>query len=371
MRNFKKIILITLLLVLLIYVTAITSIPKTIVLMQGEEFKLAKLFGIYINKEKELYKTVQTFSNIKNSNVVQKQTYKVSLLNLIDLRKVEVNTIPKTTVVPLGNSVGLKLYTSGVLVVGKTQIEGKKPYEKSGIEEGDIIVKINENEITCTAELIENVNSSEGNNLNIKYIRDGVERTGNIEPVKTKEDEYKIGLWVRDGAAGVGTISYYEPSTGYFAALGHGILDIDTEELIKISSGELVTTRISSITKGEKGIPGEIKGSIINSSTIGEISINSDFGVYGKISNTYPLNINTNNEIEVANRDEIHEGNAKILLNLENGIRKEYDIEIERIYKNNNYNNKSMQIKVTDQELLNLTGGIVQRNEWSSNNTKR
>ena len=370
MKKFKKIILIVLLLILLIYVTAITSIPKTIMLIQGEELKLAKLFGIYINKEKELYKTIQTFNSIKSNNIVQKQTYTVSLLNLIDLKKVEVNTIPKTTVVPLGNSIGLKLYTSGVLVVGKTQIEGEKPYENSGIEEGDIIVKINENEITCTAELIENVNNSKGNNLNIKYIRDGVEHTGNIEPVKTEQDEYKIGLWVRDGAAGVGTISYYEPSTGYFAALGHGILDIDTEELIKISSGELVTTKISSITKGEKGIPGEIKGSIINSIKIGEISINSDFGVYGKISNTYPLNINTNNEIEVANREEIKQGEAKVLLNLENGIRKEYNIKIEKIYKNNNYDNKSMQIKITDQELLNITGGIVQRNEWSPNNTK-
>ena len=109
MKKIKKIILIVLLLILLIYVTAITSIPKTIMLIQGEELKLTKLFGIYINKEKELYKTVQTFNSIKSNNIVQKQTYKVSLLNLIDLKKVEVNTIPKTTVVPLGNSIGLKL----------------------------------------------------------------------------------------------------------------------------------------------------------------------------------------------------------------------------------------------------------------------
>ena len=143
----------------------------------------------------------------------------------------------------------------------------------------------------------------------------------------------------------------------------------NTEKMIN-SELERIHELGSDFTKGEKGIPGEIKGSIINSIKIGEISINSDFGVYGKISNTYPLNINTNNEIEVANREEIKQGEAKVLLNLENGIRKEYNIKIEKIYKNNNYDNKSMQIKITDQELLNITGGIVQRNEWSPNNTK-
>ncbi len=99
--------------------------------------------------------------------------------------------------------------------------------------------------------------------------------------------------------------------------------------------------------------------------------MNTEFGIYGNITSTAELNINSNNEIEVANREDIKTGNAKILLNLENGVRKEYDINIEKIYKNNNSNNKSMLIKVTDQELIDLTGGIIQRNEWSANNTKQ
>lgn len=99
--------------------------------------------------------------------------------------------------------------------------------------------------------------------------------------------------------------------------------------------------------------------------------MNTEFGIYGNITSTAELNINNNNEIEVANREDIKTGNAKILLNLENGVRKEYDINIEKIYKNNNSNNKSMLIKVTDQELIDLTGGIIQRNEWGANNTKQ
>ncbi len=371
MKIFKRILLILFLLIILIYVTNITSMPNNIILFKGEELNLDTVFGIYIKDEGEYYKTIQTSSNIQNTNTVETKKVQLSLFNIVKIKEIEVNTIPTTTVIPLGNSVGLKLYTSGVLVVGMTEIEGKKPYENTGIEEGDMIVEINKKEVTCTAELIDSVNNSNGEDLSIKYIRDGVEYTTNIEPIKTDNNEYKLGLWVRDGAAGIGTISYYEPSTKKFAALGHGIVDIDTEKLINISSGELVTSRISSIIKGKEGVPGEIKGSIINGHTIGTVGINTDFGIYGNITNISELNISNSNEIEVAKRNEIKTGEAKILLNIDNGVRKEYNIKIEKIYKNNNSNNKSMLIKVTDEELLELTGGIVQRNEWSPNNTKQ
>ena len=257
---FLKICLIVFLLLVLVYVTNITAIPDDIILFKGEEMDLGLVLGIKI-KENDV---IETASSVNTSNKVEKKKSTLSLFNVLDVKEIEVNTINNTTVVPLGNSVGLKLYTSGVLVVGMTEIEGQKPYENSGIEEGDMIVEINEEEVTCTSELIECVNSSKGKNLSVKYIRDGQEYVAAISPIKTKENEYKLGLWVRDGAAGIGTISYYEPSTKKFAALGHGIIDIDTEELINISSGELVTSNISSIIKGQEGIPGEIKGSIVN-----------------------------------------------------------------------------------------------------------
>lgn len=192
-----------------------------------------------------------------------------------------------------------------------------------------------------------------------------------MEAIRAEDSKYKLGLWVRDGAAGIGTITYYEPSSQNFAALGHGIVDIDTEKLIKISSGEVVTTRMSSIVKGKEGVPGEIRGSIVNSQTIGTVGQNTEFGIYGKVTNTSQFNLDNLEELQVAKRNEIKQGEARILLAIEGGERKEYNIEITKIYKNNNSNNKSMLIKVTDQELLNLTGGIIQRNEWSTNNTKR
>ena len=352
----KKIFLIIFLLVILIYVTNITGISKNIILFEGETLKLGEIFGIYINKEP----IVTTSSNNEDSNIVSEEIIHLSLFNLVKVKDVDVTTIENTKVIPLGNTIGLKLYANGVLVIGMTEIEGQKPYQNSGIKEGDLIVYIDNTQITTTDELIECVNKSNGELLQITYIRDGEQYVTNIEPATTQSQEYKLGLWVRDGAAGIGTATYYEPETKKFAALGHGIVDLDTEKLISIESGELVTTKVINIQKGEEGVPGQIKGTITNEEAIGNIYSNTEFGIYGDITSTSKLNINESNLMPVALRSEIKEGPAKIILTLEDGIRKEYDIEITKIYTNNNINNKSMLIKVTDERLLELTGGIIQ-----------
>ena len=141
---------------------------------------------------------------------------------------------------------------------------------------------------------------------------------------------------------------------------GHGITDIDTGELINIASGEFVTTRILNITKGESGNPGKIQGTIENQVNIGEIDKNTKFGIYGKVDNLSGLSIDTSKEMEVATRDEIRQGKATILCSLDNKTVQEYEIEIEKIFKENNYDNKTMEIKVTDERLLEKTGGIIQ-----------
>lgn len=245
------------------------------------------------------------------------------------------------------------------------EIEGSdnrqyKPYENSGIEEGDRIIAINQNTVTCTADLINQVNASKGDKVSIQYIRDEDTLETSIIPAKGSDNNYKLGLWVRDAAAGVGTVSFYEPATKTFAALGHGIQDVDTGKLLQIAKGDFVTTKIISITKGKKGNPGKIQGSIENSTVIGQIAKNTDFGVFGTLTNTTSLNINVNDAMEVASRDEIKEGKASIMCTLEDGKKKEYEVEIQKIYRNNNENNKSMLVKVTDEELLEKTGGIIQ-----------
>lgn len=157
-----------------------------------------------------------------------------------------------------------------------------------------------------------------------------------------------------------GTLTFYEPDTNMFMSLGHGITDIDTEQIVEIANGELVTANIISINKGEKGKPGEILGTIDNGYEIGDIYKNTNFGVYGTLKNTKYLSIDTSKEMEVATREEIQEGEATILCQLDNSGPKEYKIEIEKIYISNNEDNKSMLIKITDESLIEKTGGIIQ-----------
>ncbi len=348
----KKIIIyicIFLLLIVLAYTCNISNIPSSVILLEGETLSLNTLFGV---------KTVQASSNTAESNN-NKVNIELSFLGGFTLKQIDVNVLPETKVVPVGKVIGLKLYTNGVLIVGMTEIDGEKPYEYTGLKEGDTILEINNTEIDSIEKLKEVVNKSNGEELELKYLRDGTISVSNIKPVQTNTDGYKLGLWVRDAATGVGTITYYEPESGKFAALGHGIVDVDTDKLIDIESGEVVTSSIVAIKKGEQGIPGEIKGTIMNQTNIGEVTKNTDFGIYGNLTNTASLNINSQKAIDVALRSEIKTGNAKVLCTLENGVTKEYDIEIKKIYANNNSDNKSMLIKVTDENLLNQTGGII------------
>ena len=182
----------------------------------------------------------------------------------------------------------------------------------------------------------------------------------NITPVQVSEDEYKLGLWVKDAATGVGTMTFYEPQTQRFALLGHGITDSDTNSLIYIDSGELVTSKLVSIKKGEDGKPGEIRGTILKQNTIGEVYKNTDFGVYGKLTDLTSLNIENSKKYKVALRDEIKEGKATILCAANNDNKvQEYDIEIEKVYLENDFNNKSMLLRITDESLIEQTGGII------------
>lgn len=359
-----SLILLTFLILIYMYTIVITSMPDKMVVFEGEEINIKTLLGLNLMENNE---SIMASSNINNQKINEVGVKKLTL-NLFDklpLKNINVSVLPRTKVIPVGNIAGVKLYTSGVLVVGMSEIEGKdnkvyKPYENTGIKEGDTITKINDKYISSTDDLIDNVNKSEGDTIEVTYIQNQQTKECSITPVKTNENEYKIGLWVRDSAAGVGTVTFYEPTTKNFGALGHGIADIDTGELLNIASGEFVTTRVLNITKGEKGNPGKIQGTIEEQQTIGKISKNTAFGIYGKVDNITSLEIDTSKEMEVALRDEIKLGKAKILCSLDNKNVQEYEIEIKKIYRENNYNNKSMEIEITDERLINKTGGIIQ-----------
>lgn len=364
-KNIKRICIITILIIIYSYALSIINIPDNIVILEGETIKINTLLGFEVNLNNNEESVETSSANNNKLETPGKTSVKVSLFDNILIKNVDVDVLPKTKVIPVGSIAGLKLYTNGVLVVGMSEIEGQdskkyKPYENTGIQEGDTIIEINENKVESTEDLIKKVNNSKGQNLAVKYIHNNDTKECSITPVKTSANEYKLGLWVRDSAAGVGTVTFYDPQTKSFGALGHGITDIDTEELINIESGEFITTKILNITKGEKGTPGRIQGTVDNQRNIGTISKNTKFGIYGKVDNLSSLNIDSSKEMEVALREEIQTGKATIMCSLENGKVENYEVEIEKIYKENNYDNKSMLIKVIDQRLLDKTGGIIQ-----------
>ena len=350
--------IILILLVILVYASNITQLPSRIFLLNGENIQLKRVFGVeFKRKNKEVQETWQD-KNLETTKM------DVMLFGNMKVKEIAVTTYPRIKVAPTGNLIGLKLYTNGVLVIGTTEVKNienkiEKPYESINIKEGDTILEVDHQEIDSTQTLQKIVNESNGRDIEIKYARAGETYTANIKPANTAKDEYKLGLWIRDSASGVGTMAFYEPESKKFAALGHGISDGDTGELLDIQTGELVNSKIVSVSKGRKGIPGEIKGSIAKQATIGTVMQNTNFGIFGSLNE----NIITNNKysagLEIALRDEIELGEATILSTVNNNDTQEYKVEITSIDSENNSNNKSMQIKIVDENLLNNTGGII------------
>lgn len=350
----KKILTIIFLFIIYCYIVCISVIPENIILFENEKLDLKKLPGI------EFIETASTSNDGVNFTHID-----IKAFGMINAKETNITRIEDAKVVPVGKIIGLKLYTNGVLVVGMGEIEDEnkilnKPYEQSDIKEGDTIIEINNQEVENISSLKKIVNNSNGENLELKILRDGSIITSNIYPIKTGSKEYKLGLWVKDAATGVGTMSFYEPKTNSFAVLGHGITDSDTGNLINIDYGELVTSKIISIKKGENGSPGEVRGTILNQQTIGNVNRNTNFGVYGNLESLTSLNIDASKVLNVASREEIKEGEAKLLCATDpSNVVEEYSIEIEKIYIENSTSNKSMLIRITDEKLLEKTGGIV------------
>lgn len=363
MKNFKRGILLFVLFFIFIYVVSIDNIPQTIQIFQGEEVSIPTLWGVKISNKNE---TIETSSTLYSTtfNEIGEEKLEVSLFDKIRLKTINVNVIEDIDVIPVGEIVGIKLYTNGVMVVGMSSIEGEdgniyKPYQELGIQEGDSITYINDTEITSTKELVEEVNKSLGQEIELTFNHKEETRKGKIKPVKNKDDLYKLGLWVRDSAAGVGTVTFYNEDTKCFAALGHAITDIDTGEILSTSSGEIDIAKILSIVKGKKEEPGRIEGTINSDFTIGSIYNNTKFGIFGVIKNPQNIKLDFNKKMKVASRNEIKLGEATCLSGIYGEI-KEYKLEITKIYQNNNYDNKSMLINITDENLIEKTGGIVQ-----------
>ena len=243
------------------------------------------------------------------------------------------------TVIPMGRAVGIKLFSDGVMVVGFSEVAGAEgssaPARDCGLREGDIITHINREEVDS----IEEVQSV-------------------LQEVGGKPMSIRAGAWIRDSMAGIGTLTFCEPATGRFGALGHGINDVDTAQLMPLQSGSIMYSEVTDVKKGEKGAPGELHGAFQVNRDLGELYANTASGVFGRLEDgTLTDGLEP---VPVAERKEVKTGAATILSNIAGDQVEEYQVEIIRVYPANGADTRNLMLKVTDPRLLETTGGIVQ-----------
>lgn len=291
---------------------------------------------------------------------------KLKLLGIVPIKTVKVDVISPMEVVPCGMTVGVNVTTDGIMVLGTGNVNGTdgKVYEPSRgiLQSGDLILEVNGRHLENKQQLIDSIEGSNKQQLKMKIKRQDEIIETKIQPIKSKEDkQYKIGAWVRDQTQGIGTVTYYNPNTKSFGALGHGITDIDTKKLMPIKDGKIMKADITSIKKGQKGIPGELTGAIYDTeeSRIGKVKINTLHGIFGKID-INKMDVLPKKTIPIALQHEIHEGEAVIRSNISGDKIEEFDIYIQKVAKFNQDISKGMIVKITDPRLLSKTNGIVQ-----------
>ena len=263
-------------------------------------------------------------------------------------------------VIPVGRTVGMKLFSDGLLVVNLSEnTDGAgsiSPARSCGIRTGDLILEINDEDLKSTEQLQTALQENGDRPVSLTVKRGAKTLSLTAKPVSGSDGVYRLGAWVRDSMAGIGTLTYYDPQSGAYGALGHGITDVDTAQLMPISSGNLMPSLVVSVKKGENGVPGELTGEFEADVEIGSLCSNTANGVYGKLTDT---SIVSGTPVEVARGDEVKLGNATVLANVTGDEVEEFSIKITKKMENSG-NGRDLLIKVTDPRLLSKTGGIVQ-----------
>lgn len=327
------------------------KLPDRYTVCENDNFSLSQSY----------LKTNNILSNTPVSSDLSNCTKTINLFGIFPIKNVSVKTNKQIDLIPSGNQFGIKMFTDGAMVVGLTEIQTDNgfvcPAKLAGIKEGDIIVAINNSPISRNEDIAKIIENSNGESLNICLKRENNKQEVVLSPVlSTQDNKYKSGLWIRDSAAGIGTITYIDSNNQTFAGLGHAICDVDTGEIMPVASGEICDVSIHNIKKGKSGTPGELMGAFTNDIPIGYVKNNNQTGIYGsliknnKSSKTYPL----------AYKQEVSIGDAIILCQLQDDVAQEYNIKITSIDYNPKTQIKNMTIKVTDDELIKKTGGIVQ-----------
>ena len=274
-----------------------------------------------------------------------------------------VQVVSQKMLIPGGQSIGVKMNVKGVLVVGLEEIETadsvESPGFNAGIQIGDKILSIDNKEVLYAEDVTALVSES-GNTVKIKVCRKDEELEFKVTPAKDySSGEYKLGIWVKEKIAGIGTLSFYDPETNIFGSLGHGIYETKTKVLLEVKDGELLWTEVKSIKEGVSGSPGEIRGIFYDGeSPVGSLYKNSAFGLFAAGIDVNEKSLGT--PMPIAYKEQIKKGEAYILTTLDGNKVEKFDIKITGINTNSKQDNKGIEIEVIDKELLENCGGIVQ-----------
>lgn len=262
--------------------------------------------------------------------------------------------------IPMGSTVGIEVSTDGVMVVGLSGVDGESgvtsPAGDAGIVPGDVVVRLGECAITNAQDFIAAVTRLTGETVTVTVRRAGRLIQYSVMPLASASGTYQLGMWLRDGVSGIGTVTFVDPVTGFFGALGHSISDASTGLMIPVGSGRLTASSVVGIQKGCDGSPGQLRGSFDTLSEKGSILANTEHGIFGIMDVS---ELNADKALPVARESEITTGAAKILCNINDTEVTEYDIEITKLY-NSQDTGRSFMLTICDEELLEATGGIVQ-----------
>lgn len=363
--KFKKSIIFVLIAVFAVFSAYMTveflKIPDKFIVMEGEKAQYGRFFSAHI-------KDASDEGILKNGVYTGKNDGKsfdadIKMMGILDVKRAEVEVVKNKKLIACGNAIGVKLYTDGVLVADLTEFEQKdggnvSPARGAGLKPGDFITYAGGEKITDVKGLKVQTEKHKNKKMKIKFLRNSKERETEIEPKQEKNGGvWRLGFWAKDSTAGIGTLTYFDPETNTFGALGHGISGGDGANVLSVKNGSVVRANIIDVKKGVSGSPGELQGVFAGgNSKIGTIGKNIKYGIFGTADKE---NIR-GEEYFVGTADKITEGKAYILSNISGDTTEKYEIEILKVMRYNENSTKGMVIKVTDKRLLEKTGGIVQ-----------
>lgn len=344
----------------LLLTAADAQTPANILLMEGETRVLDLNPALVTPASNQIKVKSQNGDYALEADASGKYDLALKLFGVIPYKTVTVNVMEKMQVVPCGKTVGIKIYSKGLICVGLADLSagGQQvcPARDAGISVGDVVLRANGQAVESNEALAEIVNKCE-DTVELTIMQQDKEKTVPVQVVEDTDGSKKIGLWVRDSVAGVGTITFYDPATNFFGALGHPISDTDTGKMFEVAEGELTGCEIVSIQKGEKGAPGELRGRFTDNVPFADILVNTPYGIFGTAYENFPEG---EKPLPIGFKGEVRKDRAYILSNISGSKVEKYEIEIQHIFNPSAQSGKDMLIKVTDKRLLEQTGGIVQ-----------